>query len=104
MSIPETADPLAIAARLSASLAAYGVGTVRVVRAEDLLIHKMIKIRTDRRRILQDLADIRALFEGMGPRLDWGYLRQWLPEAEAKLLESASQLDDEALLERLLPR
>src|SRR5262249_12938779 len=41
-----------------------GTGTVRVVTPEDLLIHKMIKLRSDRRRLLQDLADMRALASG----------------------------------------
>jgi hypothetical protein len=75
---------------------------VRVVAAEDLLIHKMIKLRTDRRRLLQDLADVRAVLEAQGQRIDWDHLRRWLPAEEADLLASVAETDDEALLTRLL--
>lgn len=77
---------------------------LRVVSAEDLAIHKMIKLRTDRRRVLQDVADLRALFATRGRQMDWAYLRQWLPTQEAELLASLATLDDEALLARLLGR
>jgi hypothetical protein len=77
---------------------------VKVVTPEDLLIHKLIKLRTDRRRVLQDLADLRALLEERGETLDWSYLRQWLPEDERELAESLASLDDEAILARLLRR
>lgn len=78
-------------------------GPVAVVTAEDLLVHKLIKLRTDRRRILQDVADMRALMDAQRANLDWGYLRRWLPGSEGKLLESLSVLDDDAVLQRLLP-
>lgn len=75
---------------------------VRVVTAEDLLIHKMIKLRTDRRRLLQDLADIRAVVVAQAGQLDWTYLRRWLPAAESELLDAVSSLSDEELVGRLL--
>jgi hypothetical protein len=77
---------------------------VRVVTAEDLLIHKMIKLRTDRRRLLQDLADIRSVIEAQADALDRSYLRAWLPPDEAQLLESVGSLDDEALAGAFRPR
>ncbi len=75
---------------------------VRVVTAEDLLVHKMIKLRTDRRRLLQDLADIRAVIECQMQSLDWVYLHRWLPDAEASLLEAVASSDDETLVRRIL--
>jgi predicted nucleotidyltransferase len=77
---------------------------VRVVTAEDLLIHKMIKLRTDRRRLLQDLADIRAVIVARAGELDPAYLKKWLPTDEAELLESVAAVDDEELVRRLLRR
>jgi predicted nucleotidyltransferase len=74
----------------------------RIVTAEDLLIHKMMKLRTDRRRLLQDLADIRAVSAARGPDLDLTYLRKWLPAQDAEFLESVATTDDEELLQRLL--
>lgn len=47
---------------------------VKVVTPEDLLIHKMLKLRTDRRRLLQDLADVRAVVEARGDRLEWDHV------------------------------
>ncbi|MBI2896323.1 MAG: nucleotidyltransferase [Deltaproteobacteria bacterium] len=75
---------------------------VKVVTAEDLLIHKLIKLRSDRRRMLQDLADIRSVLDARGDTIDWEYLKSWLPPHEAELLRSVSALDDEALVKRLL--
>ena len=77
---------------------------VRVVSAEDLLIHKMIKLRSDRRRLLQDLADIRSVVEAQAATLDWSHVRAWLPKEDADLLESVATLDDEALVRRFVPR
>jgi hypothetical protein len=77
---------------------------VRVVTAEDLLIHKMIKLRSDRRRLLQDLADIRAIAEAQAAHLDWSYVRRWLGADEAALVEAATNLDEESLVRRLLDR
>jgi hypothetical protein len=74
----------------------------RVVTAEDLLIHKMIKLRTDRRRLLQDLADVRAVLQAQAARIDWSYLRNWLPSDESSFLASASSASDEDLVRRLL--
>ncbi len=56
----------------------------RVVTAEDLLIHKVIKLRHDRRRMLQDLTDIRAVVGARGAEIDWHYIRSWaVPENRA---------------------
>ena len=74
---------------------------IRVVSAEDLLIHKLIKLRTDRRRLLQDVADLRAVIDAQ-PNLDWGYLRAWLPEREAALLSTVASTPDDELMRRLL--
>lgn len=75
---------------------------VRVVTAEDLLVHKMIKLRSDRRRLFQDLADIRAVVEAQAAALDRRYIREWLPHQEADLLDSVATIDDEALAGRFL--
>jgi predicted nucleotidyltransferase len=76
--------------------------SVRVVTAEDLLIHKLIKLRTDRRRLLQDVADMRAVITEQGDRLDWDYLRRWLPAVEADLLTTVASSTDDELLRRVL--
>ncbi len=76
---------------------------VWVVSPEDLIIHKLIKLRLDRRRILQDVADLRSLLEAQ-PQMDRSYLARWLPPAEYALVQALSTLDDEAVLSRLLGR
>jgi hypothetical protein len=75
-----------------------------VVAAEDLLIHKLIKLRTDRRRILQDAADLRGVIDGQRDNIDWVYLDRWLPAAEAKLLRDIPVIADDELVQRLLHR
>ena len=75
-------------------------GSVRVMTPEDLLIHKMIKLRSDRRRLLQDLADMRALAAGRA--LDSDYIHKWLPAAEAETVDALATLDDEQIARRLL--
>ena len=92
-----------IGVRLAAALALL-LPRAGVVTPEDLLIHKMIKLRTDRRRLLQDLADIRAVAESQVDRLDWSYVRNWLPAEESAWLEDAARLDEETLVRRLLDR
>jgi hypothetical protein len=82
--------------------AELGGFAIRVVTAEDLLIHKMMKLRTDRRRMLQDLADLRAVIEAQSARLDWNYLREWLPVAEMTFLTAVATESDESLARRLL--
>lgn len=74
---------------------------VRVVTAEDLLIHKMIKLRHDRRRLLQDLADIRAVVDAQGEGLDWEYVRRWASAEESVWLEEVARSTDEQLVRRL---
>lgn len=75
----------------------------RVVTAEDLLIHKMIKLRSDRRRLLQDLADVRAVVDAQGAALDWQYVRGWARPEESAWLENVGRYTDEELV-RTLPR
>jgi predicted nucleotidyltransferase len=75
---------------------------VRVVTAEDLLLHKMIKLRHDRRRLLQDLADIRAVVDARGDRPDWEYIRRWALPEESEWLEEVGRSTDEQLVRRLL--
>lgn len=82
--------------------ASIGELDLRVVSPEDLLIHKLIKLRTDRRRMLQDLADVRAVIERQADALDWGHLQAWLPPDELELLRSVADADDEELARRLL--
>jgi len=74
---------------------------VRVVTAEDLLIHKMIKLRHDRKRLLQDLADVRAVVDARGDTLDWEYIRRWALPQESAWLEEVSRSTDEQLVRRL---
>lgn len=73
---------------------------VRVVSAEDLLIHKMIKLRSVRRRLLQDLADIRAVVSAQAERLDWSYVRLWSRPLEAEFLEAVAPSTDEELIRK----
>jgi hypothetical protein len=75
---------------------------IRVVTPEDFLIHKLIKLRTDRRRILQDIADLRTMLSAQRTSLDFAYLDEWLPQADRDLLESIAGLDDEAVVRRIL--
>ena len=74
----------------------------RVVTAEDLLIHKVIKLRNDRRRMIQDLADVRAIVDARGAELDWEYIRRWAPPGETSWLEMVGLCTDEDLVRRLL--
>lgn len=74
---------------------------IRVVTPEDLLIHKLFKLRTDRRRVLQDVADIRAVLDARGTSVDVEYLRRWLSGGEFELFEAFRRLDDDAVLDRL---
>lgn len=96
---PADAECLARAVRVL-----IGALTVPVVTPEDLVVHKMRKLRSDRRRLLQDAADLRALCERRGDRMDWGYIGEHLSEADRSLLEAIRGLSDEALLQRLLAR
>ena len=68
---------------------------------EDLLIHKLIKLRNDKRKLLQDASDIRALVEARGANLDLTYLRTWLPPEQAELVRTAAAVDEAELVARL---
>jgi predicted nucleotidyltransferase len=74
---------------------------VSVVTAEDLLIHKAIKLRSDRKRLLQDLADIRAVIDARGAELDWEYIRRWALPQEFAWLEAVGGSTDEQLVRQL---
>lgn len=74
--------------------------TVRVVTAEDLLIHKMLKLRHDRRRMIQDLADIRAVVEASEPNTDWSYIANWVLPDEFVWLRAVASSNDEELVRR----
>lgn len=75
--------------------------SVRVVTPEDLLLHKLVKLRHDRKRLLQDLADIRAVLEAQGGRLDWEYLRRWALREEWAWLKDVHRSTDEQLVRGL---
>ena len=77
---------------------------MKVVSAEDLLIHKLIKLRSDRRRILQDVADMRSVLAARGAELDRSWLERWLVPADRELLDVVASPDDEELLRRLARR
>ncbi len=64
----------------------------------------MIKLRSDRRRLLQDLSDIRSVVEAQGTALEWGHVRAWLPKDEADVFESVATVDDETLARAFLSR
>lgn len=92
----------ACAAR-AAAITGMDVSLLRVVLPEDLMIQKMFKLRTDRRRILQDVTDLRALLETRGDGIDWVYVETWLPENEFFWMKSLAALSDEELLSRPPP-
>ena len=73
----------------------------RVVSAEDLVVHKFVKLRSDLRRAIQDLADLRSLLRDR-PTLDRAYVTTWLRDDEKALFDSLTTEDDESLLRRLL--
>jgi hypothetical protein len=72
---------------------------VRVVTPEDLVIHKLIKLRDDKRKLLQDAADIQALLQTCP--MDSSYFESWLPPDEARFLAQAKSLDAAGLVARL---
>jgi hypothetical protein len=76
-----------------------GGATARVVTPEDLFVHKLRKLRSDRRRILQDVADLRAL---IGRRnLDWSFIEARALPDEHPLLDALRHATDEELLAHL---
>lgn len=83
--------------------AELGGARVRVVSAEDLVVHKFVKLRTDRRRALQDLSDLRTLVRDR-PALDRAYIERWLLSDERAILDALATEDDERLLRRLLAK
>jgi hypothetical protein len=64
----------------------------------------MKKLRHDRRRLLQDVADIRAVIDARGAGLDWAYIRRWAPPAESAWLDEVGRSTDEQLVRRLPDR
>lgn len=77
---------------------------LKVVTREDLVIQKLIKLRSDRHRLLQDLSDLRALLLDDSRPLDRTYVDPWLEKDEIELLHAVATLDDEELVKRLLAR
>lgn len=75
--------------------------SIKVVTPEDLLIHKMKKLRVDRRKVLQDLADVVALVRVRGDGLDRNYLDGWLTAKEREVIDAAARGDQEAMLKLL---
>ena len=73
---------------------------MRVVTPEDFVIQKLRKLKSDRRRVLQDAADLRALMERR-PDLDWPYVRDRIDAEDLALLDAFRGLSDEAILDRL---
>ncbi len=69
---------------------------------EDLIIHKLTKLRSDRRRVLQDAADLRALLAARRDQMDWAYLSKWLPAPDAELVREMDSLNDAQLVQRLM--
>ncbi|MSP58827.1 MAG: hypothetical protein EXR72_00530 [Myxococcales bacterium] len=64
------------------------------------MVHKLLKLENDRRRVLQDIADLRALFQ-RHPSLDWPYIQRRVAPASLPLLRAIREASDEELLERL---
>jgi hypothetical protein len=81
-----------------------GEAEVRVVTPEDLIIHKLHKLKDDRRKLLQDAADLRLLATTLGPRLDLDYLRKWLEPSDAELASQLATLDEAELVRQLAAR
>lgn len=77
---------------------------VRVVTPEDLVVHKLFKLRNDRRRLLQDVADLRSLLTARGPSFDWDYVTRCVQPDETAFAQAVAVEDDELLLRRLLAR
>jgi hypothetical protein len=84
-----------------ATAVAIGGVSVRIVTVEDLILHKLRKLRADRRRILRDAADLRILFE-QNPDLDLAWIERHSDEADRTLLTAIRGSTDEELLTRLL--
>lgn len=80
-----------------ASRVVVGAAEVPVVSPEDLVLHKMRKLRSDRRRVLQDIADVRALLLSRQEAFDWDYVRSRLPADEADLLVAIRDRSDDEL-------
>lgn len=80
-----------------------GGSSVRVVAVEDLIIHKLRKLHSDRRRVLRDAADLRALFE-RHPQLDFSWIERHCDPADHDLLAAVRDASDEELLSRLVRR
>lgn len=77
---------------------------VRVVTPEDLVLHKLHKLKDDKRKLLQDAADLRAIAEARGDALDVGWLRRWLGPVDADHACRLSSLSDAELVAWLSQR
>lgn len=81
-----------------------GHTTVRIVTPEDLIIHKLRKLKDDKRKLLQDAADLKLLATTLGDRLDQPYLAKWLDPADAQLAQQLPVIPDAELVSRLAAR
>lgn len=72
---------------------------VTVVSPEDLLIHKLIKLRDDKSKILQDASDIQAILAAH--KVDGEYLARWLAPEQASIIESGHELSASELVSKL---
>lgn len=72
---------------------------VPVVRPEDLILHKLLKLQDDKRRLAQDAADLTALLAL--DALDWGHLERWLPSVRGDFLHRGEPLPLDVLIRHL---
>ena len=79
----------------------FGGVAIRIVSVEDLLIHKMIKLRSDKRDVAQDASDIRKLVEVHRATIDFQYIKEWAQPAEAGLVGKADSMKQSELVAAL---
>jgi hypothetical protein len=72
---------------------------IRVVTPEDLIVHKLIKLRDDKSKLLLDASDLRELL-GL-PSMNLDYVRQWARPAEYQVVAEAKTLSPSAFVQRL---
>ncbi len=77
---------------------------VRVVTPEDLILHKLRKLKDDKRKLLQDAADLKALAEARADALDSAWLSKWLTGDDAEKAARLRTLTDAELVAWLSQR
>jgi hypothetical protein len=55
---------------------------------------------TLKRRLIQDLADIRAVVDAGATRIDWEYITCWISPDESTWLKAVARSSDEELVRR----